>query len=236
MVANPKGGVGKTPTALVLGGMFAEEGRPAVVWDAADARGALTERAEGAPARCVSSVADAPGDYRGPGTIGALTAKQSSFADVLGSLTAREFDADSIDRVTWSLDRTYQVQVADTGNVAHSPAFQKTIELADMLVIPTTVTAGSVHAAVRLLERLQGTGLTANAVIALMRYGGPETPGLLPQIPGIFEAVGVGAIVDVPFDPVIARGTSIDTRALSRPSRLAWTRLAAAVATNIRTR
>ena len=27
MVANPKGGVGKTPTALVLGGMFAEEGQ-----------------------------------------------------------------------------------------------------------------------------------------------------------------------------------------------------------------
>ena len=236
MVANPKGGVGKTPTALVLGGMFAEEGRPTVIWDAADARGDLTERAEGAPAKCVSWVADAPGDYRVPGTIGALTAKQSSFADVLGSLTAREFDADSIDRVTWSLDRTYQVQVADTGNVAHSPAFQKAIELADLLVIPTTVTAGSVHAAVRLLERLQGTGLTANAVVALMRYGGPETPGLLPQIPGIFEAVGVGAIVDIPFDPVIARGTAIDTRALSRPSRLAWTRLAAAVATNIRTR
>ena len=59
---------------------------------------------------------------------------------------------------------------------------------------------------------------------------------MLPQIPGIFEAVGVGAIVDIPFDPVIARGTAIDTRALSRPSRLAWTRLAAAVATNIRTR
>ena len=86
MVANPKGGVGKTPTALVLGGMFAEEGRPTVIWDAADARGDLTERAEGAPARCVSWVADAPGDYRVPGTIGALTAKQSSFADVLGSL------------------------------------------------------------------------------------------------------------------------------------------------------
>ena len=239
-VANPKGGSGKTPTALILGGMIAEQGRPVAVWDASDAsdaRGTLTERAEGAPAGCVSRVEEAPGEYRTPGTIGAIPARQSSFAEVFGSLTDREFAADSVDRVTWALDRTYQVQVADTGNVPHSSAFEQTISLADMLVVPVTVTAGSVNKAVALLERLQSrdSGLTAGAVVAVTRYGGPETPGLLERIPGIFAAVGVGSVVDIPFDPVIARGTTIDTHALSRASRLAWTRLAAAAVFNITT-
>lgn len=233
VVANDKGGVGKTPAALILGGMIAEQGRTVVVWDAADARGTLTERGEGAPTRCVSEVEAEPGEYRVPGTIGGVTAKQSSFADVLGSLTDREFGADSIERVTWSLDRTYQVQVADTGNVPHSPAFGRVIELADMLLVPTTVTADSVKKAVRLLERLQGTGLTTHAVVAVMRYGGPETPGLLPQLPDIFAGAGVGAVIQIPFDAHIAKGTTINTRSLTRPSRLAWTRVATAVITNI---
>ncbi len=232
-VANDKGGVGKTPAALILGGMIAEQGRTVVVWDAADARGTLTERGEGTPIRCVSEVEAAPGEYRVPGTIGGVTSKQSSFADVLGSLTDREFDADSIDRVTWSLDRTYQVQVADTGNVPHSPAFGRVIELADMLIVPTTVTADSVQKAVRLLARLQDTGLSTHAVVAVMRYGGPETPGLLEQLPDIFTGAGVGAVMHVPFDAHIAKGTTINTRSLTRPSRLAWTRLATAAVTNI---
>lgn len=235
-VVNDKGGVNKTPTALILGGIIAEQGRPVAIWDAGDQRGTLTERAEGAPSRCVSVIEEAPGDYRTPGTIGAVAAKQSSFADVFGSLTAREFSADSIRRVAWALDRTYQVQVADTGNVPHSDAFQEVIEQADILVVPTTVTADSVSKAVRLLERLQSTGLTANAVVALTRYGGPETPGLYPQLAGVFQAVGVGAVIEIPFDPVIARGTTINTRSLSRPSRLAWTRLATAVVSNLHVR
>jgi MinD-like ATPase involved in chromosome partitioning or flagellar assembly len=237
VVGNDKGGVGKTPAALILGGIIAEQGRTVAVWDAADARGTLTERAEGAPGRCVSFVEADPGDYRLPGTMGAVTTKQSSFADVLGSLTAREFDADSVERVTWSLDRTHQVQVADTGNVPHSEAFEKVIALADVLVVPTLVTADSVTKATRLLQRLQDRAgsypLTAGAVVAVMRYGGPETPGLLAQLPGIFKGVGVGAVIDIPFDPVIARGTTINTRDLTRASRLAWTRLATATVNNI---
>lgn len=232
MVANRKGGVGKTPTAIILAGMMAEVGRHVIVWDASDARGDLSDRGESAPLACVSEVANDPGAFRLPGTIGGIVGKQDSFADVLGSLTDRVFDGEDIDRVTWALDRTHQIQVADTGaNATHSTAFDRVLDLADIVVVPTTVTTTSVKGALALLERVERTD--ASAVVVVNRYGGPETPGLYGQLERIFTDAGVGAHVEVPFDPEIAKGTGISTAALSRPSRLAWTRLAATVVANI---
>jgi hypothetical protein len=40
-------------------------------------------------------------------------------------------------------------------------------------------------------------------------------------------------VVDIPFDPHIAAGTAISIGALSHPSRVAWTRLAAATVANL---
>jgi MinD-like ATPase involved in chromosome partitioning or flagellar assembly len=164
-----------------------------------------------------------------------VAATQTSFADVLGSLREREFTADSIHRVSAVLDRTYRISVADTGNVPHSPAFTRTIALADILVVPTTLTADSVNKAVALLRRLQDTptGLAQRAVVAVLHTRGPQTPGLAGQIEPIFAAAGVGAVVDIPFDPHIAAGTAISVSSLSHESRVAWTRLAAATVANL---
>src|SRR5664279_4157864 len=53
-VANPKGGSGKTPTAVLLGGVLASvRGGSVAIWDASDAAGTLGARTEGAAARCV---------------------------------------------------------------------------------------------------------------------------------------------------------------------------------------
>lgn len=236
-VVNPKGGAGKTPTSLILGGALARvRGGSVAVWDASDAAGTLADLAEGVQARCVSAIDGAPGDYAHPGTIAAAAATQTSSADVLGSLTDREFDGDSVDRVLWALDRTYRISVADTGNVPHSDAFTAVIAKADILVVPTTIEAVSVNKALRLLHRLQTHGdLAQRAVVAVLRTGGPETPGLAPQIEDLFTAAGVGAIEHIPFDPVIAAGTPITYDQLTQASQVAWTRLAAAVVSNITT-
>lgn len=56
-VANPKGGSGKTPTAVILGGILASiRGGSVAIWDAADAAGTLAGRTEGFAARCVSDI------------------------------------------------------------------------------------------------------------------------------------------------------------------------------------
>ena len=161
-VCNPKGGSGKSPTAVVLGGVLARiRGGSVAIWDAADAAGTLASRTEGVAARCISDVARDPAGYALPSTVAMVASTQSSFADVLGSLREREFDGDDIRRVSEVLDRTYRISVADTANTPHSAAFEAVIERADILVVPTTLTADSINKALALLRRLQAapTGL-----------------------------------------------------------------------------
>jgi MinD-like ATPase involved in chromosome partitioning or flagellar assembly len=234
-VANPKGGVGKTPTSLILGGILGRvRGGSVAVWDASDAAGSLAGIAEGVQARCVSEIEAEPGAFAHPGTIAACAATQSSNADVLASVRDREFTGDSVDRVLWTLDRTYRISVADTGNVQHSSAFTAVIAKADILVVPTILTEASVNKALGLLHRLQHANtLAQRAVVAVLHTRGPETPGLAGQVPDLFAAAGVGAVIDIPFDPVIAAGTALTVDSLSRASQIAWTQLAAATAANI---
>ena len=236
VVANPKGGAGKTPLAVALAGKLAQiRGGGVVVWDAADAAGTTGARSETPLGRCISEVQAQPDLYSQPGTIAAAVATQSSFADILGSLTDREFDESSVQRLLWTLDRSYRISVADTGNVPHSPAFKELMRRADLLVIPSTITKDSVDKACALLQRMQDspTGLLQRAVVAVMHHRGPQTPGLEREIDSIFHAHGVGAVVHIPFEPVLAAGTSITLSDFSHESDIAWTRLAAAVATNL---
>lgn len=234
-VANPKGGAGKTPTALVLGGILAKNrGGSVAVWDAADAAGSLSVIAEGVQAQCLSAIEADPGQFAHPGTISACAATQTSNADVLASLGDREFDGESIERILWTLDRTYRISIADTGNVQHSEAFTAVIAMADILVVPTTITASTVEKALHLLDRLQAThDLAQRAVVAVLHTRGPETPGLSAQLPGLFAGAGVGAVLDIPFDSAIASGTPLSIDSLNRASQIAWTQLAAATVANI---
>lgn len=236
VVANPKGGVGKTPLAVGLGGKLAQiRGGGVVVWDAADAAGTTGARSEIRLGRCISEVEANPDMYSQPGTISAAVATQSSFADILGSLQDREFGESSVQRVLWTLDRSYRISVADTGNVPHSPAFKELMRRADLVVVPTAITKDSVDKACALLQRMQDspTGLLQRAVVAVMHSRGPQTPGLAGEIDSIFHAHGVGAVVHIPFEPVIAAGTSITVADFSHESDIAWTRLAAACTTNL---
>lgn len=236
VIANPKGGVGKTPVAVALGGTIAKiRGGGVVVWDAADAAGTTGARAEGQPGRCISEVEAYPENYAQPGTISAAVSTQSSFADVLASIQDREFTDVSVQRVLWTLDRSYRISVADTGNVPHSPAFREVMRRADLVVVPTTVTKDSVDKAVGLLRKMQDspTGLLQRAVVAVMDNRGPQTPGLAAVIDEIFRAEGVGAVVHIPFEPVIAAGTAITVGDFTHDSTIAWTRLAAACTTNL---
>jgi len=236
VVANPKGGVGKTPVAVALGGMLAKiRGGGVVVWDAADAAGTVGSRAEGRPGRCISEVEAHPESYGQPGTISAAVATQSSFADVLGSLQDREFTDASVQRVLWALDRSYRLSVADTGNVPHSAAFREVMSRADLVVVPTTITKDSVDKATSLLRKMQDspTGLLQRAVVAVLENRGPQTPGLAASMDEIFHGEGVGAVVHIPFEPVIAAGTAITLGDFTHESTIAWTHLAAACTTNL---
>ena len=237
VVANPKGGSGKTPASLVLGGAMGRvRGGSVAVWDAADAPGTLHVVAEGTARRCVAEIAADPEGYAYPGTIAAVATTQTTGADALVSLSDREFTGDKVARIQWALDRTYRVSIADTGNVAHSSAFQQLIATADILVVPTVIQQASVDSALRLLHRLQdSTDLVQRAVVAILHTGTPQTPGLATAIDRLFQDAGVEQPEHIPFDRHIAAGSTITYDRLSRSSQLAWTRLATATVANITT-
>lgn len=231
-VVSPKGSSMKTPTALILGGVLASQrGGSVAIWDACDAAGTLHDRAGGHQLRCVSDIALHPEQFPDPATVSSCAATQRSFADVLGSLSEREFTRESVEAVTGVLDVAYRIQVADTANTPHSSAYQAVLELADILVIPTTLTADSINKALSLIRRVQDgqDHLSQHAVVVLSRFGGPVT---VAEAHKLFSGVGIGAVVEVPYDPHIAAGVEIDPTELSHESKLAWTRVAATVVAN----
>jgi hypothetical protein len=161
-------------------------------------------------------------------------AVQTSFADVLGSLREREFTDVSVKAVTGVLDVSYRIQVADTANTPHSSAYDTAVSLADILVVPTVLTPGSVNKALALLQRVQERPdcLAQRVVVMVSHFGGPVTAV---EAHKLFTDAGVGAVIDIPFDPHINAGSEIDWLKLSHASRLAWTRAAASVVANVPT-
>ena len=137
--------------------------------------------------------------------------------------------------VLWTLDRSYRISVADTGNVPHSSAFRAVMDRADLVVVPTTITKDSVDKATGLLRKMQDspTGLLQRAVVVVLDNSGPQTPGLAVAIDEFFHAEGVGAVVHIPFEAAIAAGTAITLGDFTHESSVAWTRLAAACTTNL---
>ena len=233
-VANPKGGVGKTPAALILAGIAARlRGGGVAVWDAGDSAGSLALRAEGAGSACVADIAAHPEAYSTPGTVSAAVARQSSFAAVIGSRRPREFAGREVYQVMTALDQSFAISVADTGNVPHSEAWKYAIGYSDALLIPTAPTRDSVDKALDVLARLRSgplAHLAERATIVINRgLGGDPTL----DVRGLFEARGVGAVLDVPFDKSIAANTLVRPADLSHDSQVAWTQVTAAVLSSI---
>jgi hypothetical protein len=91
LVANPKGGTGKTPTALLLGGVLAAvRGGSVAIMEVSDDRGALTFRAEGNPPRGIGELVRDVAGIRTAGQLAGYTAPQTSFASVIGTTGRRE--------------------------------------------------------------------------------------------------------------------------------------------------
>lgn len=90
IVANPKGGVGKTPSALILGGVIASiRGGQTCVFEVTDDAGALAVRAEGPAAAGLAELVRDVSAIRGAGQLAGYTAQQASYAAVIGTVHDR---------------------------------------------------------------------------------------------------------------------------------------------------
>ncbi|TIH33784.1 MinD/ParA family ATP-binding protein [Subtercola vilae] len=234
-VANPKGGVGKTPSVKTIGDTLAEgRGGSVVIWDAPDAAGSIGRRAEGTPARGLAELLERVDTVSNHGELGGYVAPQSSGADVIGSIADRavllEDDIVSIERL---LDRYYRISIADTGNNMHSSAFVKTLELTDALVVPTIASVDSLFGVLNLLDVVRRYGhpeLADTATILFMHNGSREDPHVDQKLRALtLRGETERTLFDIPFDPHIAAGGEMTLAKLSAPSRRAWTRASARI-------
>ncbi|WP_104080980.1 hypothetical protein [Cryobacterium sp. Y11] len=236
LVNNPKGGTGKTPIALLLGGVLAAiRGGSVAILEVSDDPGALNFRAEGNPQLGLGELVRDIDHIRTAGHLAGYTAPQTSFASVIGSIGRRErLTDDSVIAVTTVIDEFYGIRVMDSGNVTTSSAFQGAVSVSDVLVIPVMNAGDSVLEAIQLLEELRSAGGSsaelANTAIAIrLTDGRPENDAVRQEVERLLLQAGVSALHDIPYDSHIAERGQLTLSNLNPATRDAFTAAAASV-------
>jgi MinD-like ATPase involved in chromosome partitioning or flagellar assembly len=239
VVANEKGGAGKTPTALILSALLAEYRREAVVaWDVNELRGTLGRRAEiSEPPLTVTDVlAAAPELARPEAEVGVLSAflrRQPEGNLVLASSedgnAMRQIGHAECDIVRQLLLRRYGMVVCDTGNNAAAPNFLYTVDSADVVVLPTAPSDVHLEVARAMLRMLASRATTSHLVSRAVLVVTSSTGARLEPEEERWFVDRIGRVVHVPADPAIAQGGKLVIGDLSHESIKAWTQVAGAV-------
>lgn len=214
-VVNGKGGAGKTPTTLLLSQILSEIGQSNVLaWDLNPTRGTLGWRSHQAhhDATIATLLADLD-ELKDPttsqATISQYIHRQSATFAVLRSQpdllsTQQALTPESVDPVLAVLKRYFSTFVLDTGNDESSPLWQKAIDIADQIVVPTTTRQDSAESARLLLdslatrERTRRLAQTAVVVVSRAAAADPEPGPIVEQ----FRTHGITAL-PVYYDPTI---------------------------------
>jgi len=245
VVANPKGGAGKSPTVLGIAATFGElrGGGATVAWDNNETMGTLGIRSE--PGRLPNTAVDLLSNLEmferidaRRGELGAfLRHQESGQFDVLVSdedpKRMSEIGREEYRRIHWVLQRWYDAIVVDTGNNPRATNFLAAIESADMLVIPLRWTTDVVVSAGRLVDQLRANGygeLVSRAVTVV-------TGNSVPRAQSVEQVLEwqrwyeeqTAAVVTVPYDRHLAVGDAIVYGDLAAATRRAYLRLTAAV-------
>ncbi|MFD3402209.1 chromosome partitioning protein [Kribbella sp. NPDC058693] len=246
VVANPKGGSGKTPTTLLLSGALGQaRGGGVVAWDNNELRGNMHLRTHDTNSR--STVTDmlqampmlTQPDARLGDVAAYLRHQVSGQYDVLTSATTTyaQIEANDFDLIHRLLSRFYKVLVIDTGNNEGSSNWREAMKAADALVIPIKWKSLSCAAAVQMLEELDNQGpeaqrLIRRAVIAVSNGPGDVNKEVEKQLRPYFES-RAAAVIDIPTDMHIAAEGPMDHSALQPATRRAALELAARVSEQV---
>ena len=236
LVANPKGGVGKTPSALALGGILASiRGGSVCIVEVSDDPGALTFRAEGTPKRGLGELVRDVDTIRSAGQLAGYTAPQTSFASVIGTAGRRQrLSEDDVVDVARVIDDYYSIRVMDSGNQPSSSAFAGAVSTADALVVPVYNTGDAVIEALNLLLELRAQGgttadLANRATLLKLTDGRPESPAVVARVEQMIDDGGFAQQFAIPFDPHIAERSQITMSRLSPQTIHAFTAAVAGV-------
>ena len=246
VVANPKGGSGKTPTTLLLAGALGQaRGGGVVAWDNNELRGNMHLRTHDTnPRATVTDLLRAMPMLTKPdvrlGDVAAYLRHQiAGQYDVLTSATTTyaQIEAADFQQIHRLLSRFYRVLVIDTGNNEGSSNWREALKSADVLVVPIKWKSLSCAAAVQMLEELDRQGpaaqdLIRHAVVAVSNGPGDVNKDVEKRLRPYFES-RAAAVVDIPTDVHIAEEGPLDHASLQPPTRRAALELSARVAEQI---
>lgn len=241
-VVNQKGGSNKTPTVAALCAAFGRHGASVLGWDNNPTTGTLGWRTQqGDHAR---SALDVIASSEALLSLTAQSADINAFVhhqstdkyDVLRSDQdidgTHEVSAEEVDILHKVAAKYYRLILMDSGNNHRSAEWNRMIDHADQLVVPTTTMEDRVEAALLTLQGLdrrneRTAALAANAVVVVSEWQ-PNQGNISQKIADDFRPY-VRDVVIVPFDQALKSG-QIRYGALQPATRRAWLRAAAAVA------
>ncbi|SDT81380.1 MinD/ParA family ATP-binding protein [Actinoplanes derwentensis] len=244
VVVNPKGGAHKTTATLLLSATFGvHRGGYVLAWDNNETRGTLGWRA--APARHVNTAVDLLADLDRfdevrSARVGDLDnyvrSQGDAQFDVLASdenaASAASIDADAFRRLHRTLSRFYRILCIDTGNNMRASNWEAAIDIADQLVIVSTIREDTSQSAAWLADALRANGretLVENAVTVLAAPTRTPDPALRDRLHRHFGKL-TRAVLDVPHDQALVAGGPVSFDALTPASRTAWLQVTAAIA------
>ena len=243
VVVQPKGGAGKTPATIGLASALgAHRGGYVVGWDDNETRGTLAVRVEN-PDHQRTTVWDLLRDLP---SFERTDARVGDLSHYVRSQGAAQFDAlvsdDSpgnmaqigeteFQRIHTVLQRFYRQIVVDTGNNVRSPNWQAAVNAADQVVVVSTYQRDVGYSGSWVLDHLIETGraeLAASAITVLSAADPRQDPTVRSELLQHFGQ-RTRAVVEIPYDPLIALGGPIEWLRLKPETRRAWTHAGAAV-------
>lgn len=251
VVMNQKGGGGKSPTVHCLAAAIAAV-RPGDVaaWEATDEKGNLLDYAEGRASKGVVEllVAAARGEIDTAAALKSFGLMQSSGVTVYGTVGARKPFTDSdVELLHETLSQQYPISVVDSANTTRTRAVTKAVELADAIVVPTTIDMMAIKGALDTISAVLNKDphglipfrpeLRQRTVLVLSHHRDVSKMDeadraafeKLRQVAlDVLEPTGL-PVVEVPFDQHIADKGALTHASLSTASQDAWQQAAATV-------
>ena len=244
-VVNGKGGAGKTPSTVLLSGVFARYGGAGVLaWDNNQTRGTLGWRTEQGPHESTLLELLPQVDR-----LLSTSAQSADLAHYVHHQTRDRFDVlrskpmalaqeqrvepEDVDAIHAVASKYYRLIFIDSGNDESDPMWLRMIDHADQLVVATTTRDDHAEAGALLLEALaerdeRSARLADNAVVIVTQADPKATPADMQRVATGYRDLTREAVT-IPFDQAMVDGV-LHYGALRPTTQRAWLAAAAAVA------